>query len=189
MTTVTSPRLLVAMALAGTFALAGCGAGSSSTASPAVPSISVPSVSLAPTGLAREVTFSTVLTSKDKRVEAVGPQDQIVYGWNDLFGTTTFEGRPATVELKGSVWYVNGAGPSGGFVTLTFEDGSKLAVNMVGESSVDPTTKATALAAGLTVIGGTGAYANSSGAGSWTGLREGAVGTAVKFAGSLSLTS
>ncbi|CAB5026696.1 MAG: hypothetical protein F2881_10565 [Actinobacteria bacterium] len=192
MTTFASPRILVAVALVGTFALAGCGAASSSTSStssPTVPTVSVPSVSLAPTGSAREVTFTTVFASKNRRVAEVGPDNQIAYGWNDLDGPTTFEGQPATVEFQGSIWFVNGSGPFSGFVTITLEDGSSLGTNVAGEASLDPTTKATSFSGRITVIGGTGAYVNSSGAGSWTGLREGAVGDAVTFVGSISLTS
>ena len=188
MTAFARPRLAVALAVVAALALAGC-ASSAATTGASVPAISVPTVSLAPTGSAREVAFTTMLTSKDKRVAVVGPDDQIAYGWNDLFGTTTFEGKPATVELKAGIWYVNGAGPFSGFITITLEDGASLAMNMVGEASVDPTTKATSFAAGLTVIGGTGPYTNSSGAGSWTGSREGAIGGAVKFDGTISLTS
>jgi len=59
---------------------------------------------------------------------------------------------------------------------------------MNGQAVVD-TEGVTTFTADLTVIGGTKKYANATGSGSWTGKREGAIGTAVTFRGTVDLTS
>jgi len=190
-------RIVAATALLA-FALAGCSTSTNlssgvATTSPAeqpssAPATALPSVSVAPTGAQRTVTFTTDLTSIKKNLHIVGPTDQITYGWNNLAGVTAFDGQPAATDLQGSVWYVNGNGPFTGFLTITTQDGSTLGFAMNGQAVVDA-AGVTMFTADLTVIGGTKKYANATGSGSWTGKREGAIGTPVTFRGTIDLTS
>jgi len=191
-------RRIVAATAVLALALAGCSTSTNlssgvSTTSPAEqqsssPATAVPTVSVAPTGAQRTITFTTDLTSIKKNLHIVGPTDQITYGWNNLAGVTAFDGEPAATDLQGSVWYVNGNGPFTGFLTITTQDGSTIGFAMNGQAVVD-TEGVTTFTADLKVIGGTKKYANATGSGSWTGKREGAIGTAVTFRGTVDLTS
>ena len=149
----------------------------------------VPSLTETSTGTTREVSFTTMLMSTDKKTHSVGPEGQVLYGWNNLEGATTFEGKGGRTLLQGSVWYVGGSGPFNGFLTITLDDGSTLGLDVTGTAAKSPTTDVTDFKATLVVIGGSGAYANSTGGGELTGRRDGALGTAVRFDVDLELTS
>ena len=151
------------------------------------PSLSTVSASPAPSSPAIPFTF-TVMSSA-KALHKAGPEDQITYGWNDLFGPTTLEGQPATVEVQCSIWYVRGSGPVECFITFTASDGSVLGTKSIGTGAKAVGSDMTRFAADLVVIGGTGRYANAAGYGEWTALRDGALGGAVSFDGRLTLTS
>lgn len=172
--------------VAGAVLLSGCGFLGSSSPSPS-PSAHFPTPAVSPTGSSRDVTFTTTLTSVEKSVAKVGPDDQVLYGWNDLRGGTSFDGSPAQVRLQGSVWYLSGSGPFNGFLTLTFDDGSTLGMWMAGKATASGDQ--TAFEAQLQVMGGTGKYEQASGSGSWTGSRTGDLGGAVKFDGTVQLSS
>ena len=187
---------LPALALVCLASLAGCAnspfaLGATRTPTPVISGIAagVPSVSLSPTGSQRTVRFHTTLTSKQTNLHTVGPHEKSTYGGNDLVGGASLEGKPAEVELQGSVWYVDGTGPFDGFLTLTTIDGAVLGLQVTGHATRRTGLPDTDFVALLTVIGGTQAYANASGTGTWTGSRTGALGGAVVLDVTLELTS
>jgi len=188
-------RLLVAVAAASTLALAACstspvlapdGVVIEQHQSNVTPS-AVPPVEVVPTAEPREVEFRSLLQSTVRDTKVVGPDDQVLYGWNNLIGPTVFQDEPAQAQLQGSVWYVNGVGPFTGFLTLSFPDGSTLGMQMNG--TANKVGEQTSFAADLVVIGGTGRYVNAQGSGEWTGRRNGPIGSAVQFNGRLTLAT
>lgn len=129
---------------------------------------------------------SADLQSQTKLTRTVGANNEKTYGWNDLVGTATVAGQPVAVDLQGTVDYVKGSGPFGEFVTFTFADGSVLATRMQGAAAA-ATDGSTTFAATMSVIGGTGTYANATGSGVFTGSRTGDLGAPVRAEFSLTL--
>lgn len=127
------------------------------------------------------------LESQSKTTNSVGANGADVYGWNRLTGTATLNGQPVAVELLGNVDYTTGAGPFSGFVTFTFPDGSLLGVRMQGVATKSADGNTTTFAATLGVISGTGTYATATGTGTFTGSRDGTLGTAVSSTFDLTL--
>jgi hypothetical protein len=123
--------------------------------------------------------FTSTLTSQDRRLSTVGPNGSLVYGWNHLTGTSTFEGQDVGVDMLGSVNYVSGNGPFSGFITFTFADGATLGVAMQGATKASADTKNANFISTLGVIGGTGRFADVTGVGTFVGTRTAALGTAV----------
>ena len=133
-----------------------------------------------------QLDVSADLQSQTKLTRTVGASNEKTYGWNDLVGTATVAGQPVVVDLQGTVDYVKGSGPFGEFVTLTFADGSVLATRMQGTATA-ATDGSTTFAATMSVIGGTGTYANATGSGVFTGSRTGELGAPVQVKFALTL--
>jgi quercetin dioxygenase-like cupin family protein len=130
---------------------------------------------------------ATDLESQTRTLSMVGANGSEVYGWNQLAGNDAADGNVGVVMLA-NVNYENGSGPFFGFVTFTFADGSTLAVRMQGTATAAPAGSATAFAATLGVIGGTGRYLSAKGTGTFTGSRTAALGTTVSATFNLTLT-
>lgn len=125
--------------------------------------------------------FDVDLTSSGTTLETL-PGD-VTYGWNDLSGPTRWGKSSAQMRFLGSVDYVSGTGPFGGFVTVTRADGVKLALSVSGWAT-SPETSGTANASfrgTVTVIGGTGPYAKATGTGTMEGYRKAALGSPVEL--------
>ena len=108
----------------------------------------------------------------------------VTYGWNDLRGPTRWGKSSAQVRFLGSVDYISGTGPFGGFVTITRADGVKLALAVSGWSTTPQSESGTANArfrGTVTVIGGTGPFAKARGTGTMKGLRKAALGSPVEL--------
>lgn len=130
------------------------------------------------------------LTSQDKVLHKAGPNDSKIYGSNHLTGDGTVDGGDAVaVEMLATVNYTNGSGDFGGVITLTFADGSTLGLVMEDGAAVaaTDTTDAT-FHSNLRVIGGTGAYVDAFGSGTFTGARKDALGGAVQATFTLQVT-
>ena len=100
------------------------------------------------------------------------------YGWNHLVGTASLAGEPVLCDMLGNVNYVSGAGPFFGFVTFTFADGSQIATQMNGKAIPYPDGSSDVVAQ-LSIFNGTGRYAGQTGAGTFAGHRDAAVGAPV----------
>lgn len=133
-----------------------------------------------------QLTVTADLQSQTKLTHTVGASSEKTYGWNDLVGTATVDGQPVAVDLQGTVDYTKGSGPFGEFVTFTFADGSVLATRMQGAATANA-DGSTAFAATMSVIGGTGTYANAAGSGVFTGSRTGELGAPVQVKFALTL--
>jgi quercetin dioxygenase-like cupin family protein len=120
--------------------------------------------------------LAVALTSQSRVLYEVGPAGRSTYGWNQLGGSTELDGAPVTVEMLGNVNYTMGSGPLFGFVTFTFADGSSIGVSMQGRSAASGDTADATFAATLGVIGGTGAYVDVSGFGTFSGNRTATLG-------------
>jgi len=154
-------RSLIALPLL--IALAGCGGSSSSSST---------------VGLHPNVSFSTDVTSTFKDIDTYN-SGAVTTGINDLSGPTTISGDASTVKVLANVNYRNGTGPFNGFVTITRSDSSALTLRLDGTATLDSGSGNTSFDAKLTVIAGSGTYATTTGAGSFTGLRTTALGGAV----------
>jgi hypothetical protein len=139
---------------------------------------------------ASTMTIEVSLSSKYKNLHKVGPDDSVVYGWNDLQGEAVVDGEKVQVAMLGVVQYVNGEGPFGGTVTLTFPDGSKLAFDQVDAKATAKTDTTDARFSGLVrVIGGTGRFAETTGRGVLAGRRNDSLGGVVEMRFVLRLVS
>ncbi len=137
---------------------------------------------------AKSLTFNVDLTSSGTTLTTL-PGD-ITYGWNDLDGPTRWGQRSADVRFLGSVDYVRGTGPFGGFVTVTRADGVQLAFSVTGWATSPPNQSGTANArfqGTLTVIGGSGPYRGATGTGTMNGFRKSALGSPVQLSFSVTV--
>lgn len=129
----------------------------------------------------RTLVFDVDFTSAGTTLETL--PGGVTYGWNDLNGPTRWGKSAAQVRFLGSVDYVDGTGPFGGFVTITRADGVKLALSVSGWAT-SPGTAGTANATfrgTVTVIGGSGPFAGATGTGTMEGFRKAALGSPVEL--------
>lgn len=191
------------LAMAGSLAACG-GGGAATTAAGALASASASSEP------GQSLDFIVELTSADRTLHTVGPNSSLVYGRNNLVGEAEVNGQPVRVEFLGNVDYVSGRGPFDGFITLVFPDdaaasptpsesgsagdtasasaaaspGEQAPQNTIGirvDGEATPVDSGSKFAARLEVIGGTGTYADTVGAGSFSGSRTDALGGAVRL--------
>ncbi len=128
-----------------------------------------------------EIVLTFDLESIERRLQRVGPDDSILYGWNHLRATADYDGEPIAVELQAGVEYTNGAGPCDGLFTLTFPDESILALAFVDcQSYTASEVSGARFASRLRIIGGTGEFVDVRGSGEYTGERREEIGGAVR---------
>lgn len=130
----------------------------------------------------KNLVFDVDLVSAGTTLETL--PGEVTYGWNDLRGPTRWGKKDAALRFLGSVDYVNGTGPFGGFVTVTRADGVKLAFSVSGWATTPADQEGTANATfrgTVTVIGGTGPYARATGTGTMEGFRKAALGSPVEL--------
>ncbi|MCW5942109.1 MAG: hypothetical protein KIS66_07745 [Fimbriimonadaceae bacterium] len=125
--------------------------------------------------------FTVDTTSADRFVRTADPAGRKVYGVNRLVGSATVDGHTVEVETLGTVNYLDGNGPIGGFLTVTFDDGSAIAFVVKGTSVSDPDTTNAVFNADLELIGGKGRYDRPFGRGRFRGERRSELGGAVRF--------
>jgi hypothetical protein len=125
---------------------------------------------------ARTMSLSADLTSSSTLLRTVNTGDTTVYGWNLLEGEATLDGETVEVQMLGNVDYVSGNGDFFGFITFVFADESTIGVRMIGQATAASDTSNATFASSLTVIGGTGAYLDVTGTGTFTGERQDALG-------------
>ena len=137
-----------------------------------------------------DLSVSVQLTSQNRYLHKVGVDEEKIYGWNQLIGTTQVGDEVVQVELLGEVDYVNGSGTFAGFLTFTFPDQSMLGMRMSAGKAVAATdTTEASFSSNLEVIDGTGRYLGAKGKGTFTGTRKDALGGDVVSTFSLDLTT
>jgi hypothetical protein len=121
------------------------------------------------------------LESVYKVLHQVGDQEQFLYGWNNLKGTSAGPSGERLVELQATVNYVNGSGPCTGQITVTDPDGSVLAAALENcRASAQSATSGARFASDIRVLGGTGSYLYTRGTGVFVGERMEAIGGLVR---------
>lgn len=139
---------------------------------------------------AADLTVTVQLTSQERFLHKVGVDEEKIYGWNLLRGTTQVGTEVVQVEMLGEVDYVNGSGSFAGFITFTFPDSSTLATRMTKGRAVAATdTTEAGFSSTLEVIDGTGRYLGAKGTGTFAGTRKDALGGDVVCDVSLDLTT
>lgn len=165
-----SAQFRLAAVILSALVLGGCAASAAES-----PTTSITSVDPGSATATNEVLNSELL-SEFSDLNTIGPDDERVFGWNLLVGPSTFQGEPVEVRLQGSVEYVNGSGPFGGFLRIVAEDGSQLALQVNGQATK---TEATTFDGRMDFIGASGRYADLIAAGRFTGSRQAQVGSPV----------
>lgn len=161
----------LAAAILSVAALSGCT--STAQISPPAPTVSPDPSS----GTAINEVVLAELTSEANELHTVGPDERRVFGWNLLTGSGTFQGEPVQVRLQGSVEYLDGNGPFGGFLRIVAQDGSQIALQLNGQATK---TDLTTFDGRMDFIGASGRYADLIAGGTFTGTREAEVGAPVK---------
>lgn len=107
------------------------------------------------------------------------------------YGTLFFTGpgnlgeEAVTTELLGFFNYVDGAGPAGGYLTVTTGNGDQLVMKLTLNATTR--TDEVQIKGSFDVIAGTGRFEDASGSGTGTGTRSATVGSEVKWTVTLSL--
>ncbi len=138
--------------------------------------------------LPRTIHVEANLASQGTNLHEVDPS--ISYGTNLLTGVSSGSAETETgvqVTMQGNVLYHYGTGPLFGFITFTFPDGSTLATQMTGRAKKNLFDQSTAFHAALVVIGGTGTFQAANGTGTFTGGRDGKIGSPVNATFTISL--
>ncbi len=185
-----SALLLTAAGLTAAALLSGCSSGSSSepTQTPSATDTSASdSASPSPSASGTAVDFNSTLTSVYSSTDTVGADKNMVYGTNVLTGVTTINDRSVRVRMLGTVDYTDGSGPLGGFLQLTWSDGTTIGMRQDGTAAFDADTKKTKFDAKLEVINGSGKAGGTSGSGTWTGTRASTLGSSIKIKVQLNL--
>jgi len=173
---ITRRAVALAMIGLGAFGAAAC----TSSEAAETTTTSAPPSSTAQPAAGTTISVPVSLTSAQKFIHQVGPNNGKSYGVNQLVGTSTVDGQSVEVELLGTVNYVDGAGPIGSFVTLTWPNGDVLGMTMEGDATQPPEatgTTNTHFDGTLEVIGGSGAYAGTtSGTGTFVADRNAELG-------------
>lgn len=164
-----SNKILLAAAAAALTAtvISGCSGGSATPASSSAPMS--PSPSASPTGTPLE--FDTTLVSTYSSMDDVGEKDAMKYGLNVLSGTTTIEDRSVRVKMSATLDNNDGSGTLGGFLTLSWSDGTTLGMRQTGTVAED-SSKDASYEADLEVIGGSAEAKGTTGTGTLTGVRK-----------------
>jgi len=115
-------------------------------------------------------------------MSTAGPDKSLTYGYSQLDGYTKINGKQVRVRMQGLADYNEGTGPLTGFIELRWSDGMTLAFRQDGTATYDSAAKNTELKANLTVVGGTGQLAATTGGGSYTGSRKSSSGSSIRLA-------
>ena len=123
-------------------------------------------------------TVTVEMPSVAKTLYKVGKDEDVTYGANQLVGSATVLGQPATVEILGSVNYINGSGPFTGFLTVTWADASSIGFSILG-TATQGTDGSSKIVSSMDYIGGSGTYVDTKVQGKFIATRTAEVGTPI----------
>ena len=123
-------------------------------------------------------TVTVEMPSVAKTLYKVGQDEDVTYGANQLVGSATVLGQPATVEILGSVNYLNGSGPFTGFLTVTWADASSIGFSILG-TATQGTDGSSKIVSSMDYIGGSGTYVDTKVQGKFIATRTAEVGTPI----------
>ncbi len=115
--------------------------------------------------LAKPISVAIEMASDpaDLHLQKIGSENEEQYGFGILHGETTLNGQKVLVELQCGIDYTNGSGPFMGFWTFRFPNGDVLAFDYTGDATTDEQLGERSITGIARVIGGTGAFVNTSG--------------------------
>lgn len=162
-------RRLVLMLGAGTLLLSACGSDSAATQT-------------------QSFTLEFVNTATEGKNFVRSIEDDgssIQYGTLVFEGPGTFVDQKVETEILAYLNYVDGTGPSGGYLTITTvdEDSLVFSLSLTAANKNDRFE----ISGRADVIGGTGRFADVTGSGSGVGVRNGPVGSDVEWTLTLDL--
>ena len=122
------------------------------------------------------ITFKAQLANVSNNATTYG---DLQYGTTTLQGASLVNGEEVLVRRDSVVEYTKGSGPIGGFLTVTWKDGSRLSMRVAGSALTD--TSGTDFTASLEVFSAAGRWKGFQGHGVMRGSRSGALGAPVTY--------
>lgn len=129
------------------------------------------------------ITFKAQLANVSNNTSTFG---DLQYGTTTLQGASLVKGEEVLVRRDSVVEYVDGTGPIGGFLTVTWKDGSRISMRVAG-SGVKASER-TDFTANLDVFSTAGRWKGYVGHGIMRGARDGDLGTPVIYTYRVTLT-
>jgi hypothetical protein len=146
------------------------------TASLLAPAASAAGEAAATADKVTTLTFSMTLAAESKDESTIGRNQ---YGYTVLTGTSTIGGSAVSIERLSVYQYASGSGPIGGFLTLSWPDGSTLAMSAGGQTQQE--ANGAHVYATLRVFAANGRWKGFDGVGLMEGVRKGPIGTPVVY--------
>jgi len=132
-----------------------------------------------------ELVFAYETVPDGNTTVTINDGGDLQFGNINFSGSGTWDDDPVEIGLQAHVLFLDGTGPSGGYMDVTTADGDVLVLEL--------TSRATRVDDGATVdgtfrvVGGTGQFAGVSGGGLGSGVRNAALGAAVRWTVELQL--
>lgn len=132
-----------------------------------------------------ELVFAYETVPNGNTTVTIDDGGDLQFGNINFSGSGIWDDEPVDIGLQAHVLFLDGTGPSGGYMDVTTADGDVLALEL--------TSRATRVDDGATVdgtfrvVGGTGRFAGVSGGGLGSGVRNAALGAAVRWTVELQL--
>lgn len=128
-------------------------------------------------------TFKAQLANVSNNTSTFGA---LQYGTTTLQGASLIKGDEVVVRRDSVVEYVDGTGPIGGFLTVTWQDGSRISMRVAGTGI--KAAQRTDFTAALDVFSTAGRWKGYVGQGVMRGARDGALGSPVVYTYRVTLT-
>lgn len=122
------------------------------------------------------LTFKAQLANVSNNTSTYG---DLQYGTTTLQGASLVKGEEVLVRRDSVVEYTAGSGPIGGFLTVTWKDGTRLSMRVAGSALSD--AAGTDFTASLDVFSTAGRWKGYQGHGVMRGSRSGALGAPVTY--------
>ncbi len=129
------------------------------------------------------ITFKAQLANVSNNTSTFG---DLQYGTTTLQGASLVKGEEVLVRRDSVVEYTDGTGPIGGFLTVSWTDGSRISMRVAGTGI--KAADRTDFTANLDVFSTSGRWKGYIGHGFMRGVRVGALGSAVVYTYRVTLT-